>query len=314
MKKYNIHILTLIIGLLGLMTSCDEDNGLGPIPPTGNMVLNVSNLEVLPDGWIYEGWISSGGEVISTGQFQVDDNGTVKNLTIPVESAKLENAEKFIVTIESTTDNDPAPSTVKVMSGTFGQYEANLSTNDTDGIGSDLLPASFSGKYLIKAPTTAAIEDDTSGIWFIDNSGGNNMAGLSLPVLSSGWTYEAWVIIDGTPVSTGRFSLANAADDACNYCGPLAAPNFPGEDFIQNAPTGLSFPTNLSGETVVVTIEPQPDFSSEPSNIVILGSIIPAIELIELSKSYEMMNNDVDVPSGKVLRFFGFDCTNEGCS
>ena len=304
----------MITCLIFLAASCDDDNGLGPIPPTGNMVLNVSNLEVLPDGWIYEGWISSGGEVISTGQFQVDETGIVKNKTIPVESARLESADKFIVTIESTTDNDPSPSAVKVMSGSFSQYEAVLSTNDADGIGNDLLAENFSGKYLIGAPTTATVDDDTSGLWFIDNSGGSNTAGLSLPNLSSGWVYEGWVIIQGVLVSTGRFSNANAADDACNYCGPLTAPNYPGEDFIQNAPTGLFFPTILSDERVVVSIEPQPDFSTAPSNIKILESTIPSIELIELSKSYEMMANDVDVPTGKVLRFFGFDCTKDGCS
>lgn len=306
--------IKLIIACFGLLVwSCDEDTSPGPIPPTGNMVINLSNLEVLPSGWIYEGWIIVGGEAMSTGEIEVDSDGNLKNSTIPVESANLESANKFVVTIESTTDNDPAPSNVKVLSGDFTQYEAVLSTDGENAIGSNLDASSFSGKFLINAPTTATSDDDTSGVWFIDNSSGSNAAGLNLPILNTGWIYEGWAIINGTVVSTGRFTSASASDESCNYCGPLAAPSYPGEDFVANAPSGLNFPTILADERVVISIEPQPDYSNAPSNIKILDGIIPSIGVLEIGKSYNMTNLTVVIPSGKIDRFYGFDCTNNGC-
>lgn len=297
-----------------LTWACEEDVSPGPIPPSGNMVINLSNLEVLPDGYAYEGWIVVNGEVNSTGQFNVNADGEVKNLTLPVESALLESASRFILSVESTTDGDPAPSAVKILSGDFSQYEAILSTNGEQSIGIDFENDDINGKYLINAPTTASVEDDTSGIWFIDNSGGSAVAGLNLPTLNAGWQYEGWVIIGGQLLSTGTFINPNASDGSCEYCGPLSAPNFPGEDFITNAPDGLSFPTLLTDESVVISIEPNPDYSDAPSNLKLLESIIPSVENIEIGTSYDMNSIDVAVPTGNVKRFYGFDCTNNGCS
>lgn len=305
--------LMICLGLISIMWGCDEDN-LGPIPPSGNMVLNVSDLEVLPDGWTYEGWIVVDGTPFSTGKFLVDEGGTVSNKTIPVESAQLEAASDFIISIESTTDNDPAPSNVKVLAGTFGQYEADLSHASSNAIGVDLEDGdNYSGKFLIAAPTSATADDDTSGVWFIDNSSGSAAAGLTIPTLNTGWVYEGWTIIDGIPVSTGRFTSANGADQSCTYCGVLAAPPFPGEDFLQNAPAGLSFPTNLSGSTTVISVEPEPDYSDAPYSIKILSGDVPGESTIQLNTPYDMSDGAVTAPSGKVLRFFGFDCNNDGC-
>lgn len=68
-------------------------------------------------------------------------------------------------------------------------------------------------------------------------------AGLTLATLPAGWKYEGWAVINGTPVSTGTFTSASAADDSAPFSGATAGPPFPGEDFLQNAPSGLTFPT-----------------------------------------------------------------------
>jgi hypothetical protein len=46
----------------------------------------------------------------------------------------------------------------------------------------------------------------------------------------------------------------------------LAGPPFPGEDFLTGAPPGLTFPTDLSGATVFVTIEPWREWDVERAN------------------------------------------------
>ena len=67
------------------------------------------------------------------------------------------------------------------------------------------------------------------------------------------------------PVTTGTFTMLDMSDDSAPFSGSdKSAPPFPGEDFVTNAPAGKSFPTNLQGATVVISIEPYPDNSPEP--------------------------------------------------
>ena len=87
---------------------------------------------------------------------------------------------------------------------------------------------------------------------------------MSLPTLPAGWAYEGWAVIGGQPVTTGRFTAVDMVDMADPFSGAMAGPPFPGEDFLVNAPAGLTFPTNLAGGTAVISIEPEPDDASTP--------------------------------------------------
>ena len=93
-------------------------------------------------------------------------------------------------------------------------------------------------------------------------------------------------MIDGQPVSTGRFVDPGAPDDFSGFSGPDGSPPYPGEDFIVNAPDGLSFPTDLRGDTVVISIEPADDDSPAPFAFKPLAAEIPA---------------DLEVPGAVVL-------------
>ncbi|WP_396268559.1 hypothetical protein [Ideonella sp.] len=66
-------------------------------------------------------------------------------------------------------------------------------------------------------------------------------------------------MVDGAPVTTGRFSSAMGAnsDSGGAAAGLLAAPPFPGQDFINPA-------TKLPGGMAVISIEPQHDNSPAP--------------------------------------------------
>jgi hypothetical protein len=101
-------------------------------------------------------------------------------------------------------------------------------------------------------------------VWFLSLASGAPAAGLTLPTLPAGWMYEGWAVVNGRPLTTGRFLNARAADNAAPYSGPLAGPPFPGEDYLRNAPTGVTFPLDLRGATVAITVEPEPDDGPGP--------------------------------------------------
>jgi hypothetical protein len=119
------------------------------------------------------------------------------------------------------------------------------------------------------------------------------MASLNLPALSANWQYEGWAIIYGIPVSTGKFNVASGADGSSRHNGPLAAPAFPGEDFLHEAPGELSFPANLQGHTIAISVEPNPDNSAAPYHIKPLIFQVPST--VTPGVSYKMQNNALPV-------------------
>jgi len=219
-------------------TSCgdDEDNG----PQTASLDLNLSNLANLGADEQYEGWIIVNGSPVSTGTFTVDDMGQLSQSSFTVDQTNLDNAAAFVLSIEPIPDTDPAPSAIKLLGGDFSGNSASISVNHGAALGDDF--SSASGKYFLATPTSATDNDPTSGFWFIDNSSGTAAPGLSLPALPAGWVYEGWAVIDGSPLSSGTFTMVDVADNNAPFSGSEQGPPFPGEDFVQNAPAGLTFP------------------------------------------------------------------------
>ena len=131
-------------------------------------------------------------------------------------------------------------------------------------------------------------------------------AGLTLATLlpGSGWKYEGWVVINGTPFSTGTFLSPTGADS--NAASPTystgGGPPFPGEDFLINAPMGATFPVDLTttgtggGATVVISIEPSPDDSAAPFTLKPLTAMVPAGAADHVA--YPMINGAAEFPTG----------------
>ena len=125
--------------------------------------------------------------------------------------------------------------------------------------------------------------------------------GLSLPGLPPGWEFEGWAVIGGVPVTTGRFTDANGPDDGAPFSATTnPAPPFPGEDFLQGAPAGLTFPLDLAGETAVITIEPSPDNDPAPFTLKPLIGAIPAGAVA--MTPYDMDNRTTEFPTATVTR------------
>ncbi len=281
----------LFAGLFMLaFTACGDDDDT---QATEQLELNLAGLEDLGSDFTYEGWIIVDGAAVTTGTFDVNADGALSRTSFEVDAADLASASTFVLTIEPRPDNDPAPSDVHILAGDFSGTSANLTVGHGAALGSDFTAAT--GTYILATPTDADASNETSGIWFLDPAAGPG-AGLNLPTLPAGWKYEGWAVIDGTPVSTGTFTDAAVADDGATYSGALPGPPFPGEDFLTNAPAGLSFPTDLMGMTAVISIEPSPDNSAAPF------LLKPLVSPISGTGPFQMNNNATATnPTGTII-------------
>lgn len=241
---------------------------------TVNLTLSFTNLADPGDDH-YEGWLIVDGSPVSSGKFSINSAGDIVDLdgteisTFTVENIDADKVSKFVLTLESSGDTDSTPAAIKPLAGDFTDNKADLSINLGVSLGT------LAGTYILATPSDGADTNENSGIWFLDPSGPS--AGLSLPDLSgTDWVYEGWVVIDGTPVTTGKFNSSTEFDSFDGYSGDQGYPEFPGEDFLQNAPSGLSFPTDIAGAKAVISIEPRIDNSPDPFQFKPLAGDIPA--------------------------------------
>lgn len=254
------------IGILATSCSNDDDG-----PTTANLILNLAGLEDLGTDYVYEGWIIVNGSPVSTGTF----SSVTFPQTFTVDATQLANATTFVLSVEPAVDTDPAPAATKILAGDFTGNSASVSSN---GIVADFTSAS--GKYILATPTDNDDTNEASGVWFLDNTNAPPaVAGLELPELPDGWKYEGWAVIGSTPISTGTFTNVSAADDnaaTSMFKGDAGnGPGYPGEDFLQNPPAGITFPTDLKGATIVISVEPSPDNSPAPFTLKPLAHIVP---------------------------------------
>ena len=294
MKKILL-TLAAISALTFVACNDDDDN----TPRTSNLSLNISGLENLGSDFVYEGWIIVNGTPVSTGTFGVSDSGQLSQTSFVVDSDMLSAASTFVLSIEPSIDPDPAPAATKILVGDFSGSSANISSTGMVGDFSN-----STGKYILATPTDGMNNNERSGIWFLDLASGTPATGLSLPTLPAGWKYEGWVVMNGMPISTGTFTDVAMADDnatTTNFKGDVNnGPAFPGEDFIQNAPAGLTFPTDLRGTTAVISVEPDPDNSPSPFTLKPLAHGVPSDA--EDHVTFDMGAGPVREISGTVIR------------
>jgi len=231
----------------------------------------------------YEGWLVVGGVPVSTGKFTVAAGGAIQDLagnpksTFRVPGVDLTVTTKFVLSIEPAGDTDAVPAAVKPLAGDLNPSKSAATL--TANLGKAF--TGVSGKYILATPTDGAGTNEWGGVWFLDPTGPTMAPGLALPNLAgTDWTYEGWVVIGGKPVTTGRFDRVDAADGNAPFSGSMTAPPFPGEDFLLNAPTGLTFPPSLNSSKVVVSIEPRVDADPGPFQFKPLVGDTPAAATI----------------------------------
>lgn len=252
--------IALFAILAMLFTSCRDDDDDMPTVKKGKLELNLEGLEPLGDNAVYEGWVIVDGKPVSTGTFR----SVQFPQTFTLDQNVIDKATKFVLSIEPADDNDPAPSMTKLLIGDFSGNMATVSSKP-------ILGEDFGGKFVLATPTDGSNNNELSGVWF---------TGLELPDLPEGWKYEGWVMMNGKPLTTGTFSDPKKADDnavTSIYKGTVNnGPNLPGEDYIMGSFNGVTFPTDLSGGKVILSIEPYPDNSTNPFTIKPILADIPS--------------------------------------
>ena len=290
-----------ILGLLGVLSlaSCKKDSE-ETTPTNGNLTLNISGLEDLGSDYIYEGWLIVDGSAVTAGTFTVDGSGNMSKTSFSLTQSNITKATAYVLTIEPFPDTDPSPSAVHILGGDFSGTSANLVISHGAAIGNDF--SASTGGYILATPTDGGMNtNENSGVWWLDPAAGPGAA-LSLPTLPGGWMYEGWAVIDGVPVSTGKFTDVAAKDKADPFSETVASgPPFPGEDFLVNAPTGVTFPTDLAGKTVVISVEPSPDNSEAPF---LLKPLVGSVPASATDHTLYNMNNNASAsnPTGVVNR------------
>lgn len=288
-------LLLICLSVIVVISACKKKT---VTPTTKNIELNLSGLEDLGADFVYEGWLIVNGSPVSTGTFTVNANGDLSKTSFEVNITDADNATTFVLSIEPKNDPDPAPANTKLLSGDFSGNNADVGIAPVGDF------SAASGKYILATPTDTSSANENSGIWFLELPG--PAVGLNLPQLPAGWKYEGWAVINGVPVTTGKFTKMAATDENDPFSGPIALPMpngpdgfFPGEDFLNNAPAGLVFPTDLAGGKAVISIEPDPDNSPDPFTLKPLVDDIPANATDHVV--YNISQN-LNFPSGMVTR------------
>ncbi len=264
--------------------------------------LRASGIEPLAAGYHYEAWAVIDGSPVTLAKFNVDLSQAITDLEgfairdgIVDTQRDLEVSSGFLITIEQPGDMDITPSDSTYLSGLLVDGGAELTT--AGELAFDDSFADATGRYFLATPTDGNMDrDETSGVWFFDISTDPVSSGLTLPELPIGFVYEGWAVIDGMPITTGRFTSSVVADQSAPFSATVApGPNFPGEDFLINAPSGLAFPTDLSTMRVVVSIEPEPDDSPSPFTLKLLVADVQANAADR--QTFAMDNNHEAFPS-----------------
>ena len=288
MKKKLFYSIVLTISMLFI--GCDSDDDASP--NNADLVLNLLGLETLGSDYVYEGWIIVDGNPVSTGTF----TSVTFPQTFQVDADQLANATTFVLSIEPAIDPDPAPAATKVLAGDFSGSTANVST----ALIGDFSTAS--GAFFLRTPTDemgANNGNDQNGVWF-GTPGMPPTPNFVLPTLPDGWIYEGWVVGDAGPLSTGTFSAFDTVDNSAPFSEVInPGPPVPGEDFFLNAPAGETFPLDIRGRTVVISVEPVPDDSAAPFAI----KPLVGVSGNELAPNVHDFNQNLgSLPTGTITR------------
>lgn len=277
-------------------------------PKMKTLTLDIAGLENLGDDYVYEGWVIVDGAPVSTGVFTVDDQGAWSASAFEVVETTLDAATKFVLTIEpagETGDAAATPAAQKLLAGDFSGTSASVSTAVGPGVGDF---SSAAGQFFLRTPTdeeagTANNGNDQNGIWFGDPTTTPPGSGFTLPTLPDGWVYEGWVVTAAGPISTGTFTSFTSADSGNPFSGTAnnAGPPIPGEDFFNAAPEGQTFPLDVRGTTVVISVEPSPDNSPKPFLLKPLAVEVAA-DAATAPTTHALVQNLGSLPTGTVTR------------
>lgn len=292
-----------IFMLTFLLAGCDGGDVVKQKVAQVQVRLEIEGLPRLESGFYYQAWARIGFDDFGTDAFNKAANGGYVNgagqfiQNVFVFEQDVSDADLIFITIENKGDSDDTPSGTVVLAGDVVNSVADLSVNHELALGTSF--SSATGQFMLFSNAFGGSATDISGLWFTGGSATALTPGLSLPSLPDGWIYEGWMEVGGAMVSTGYFRDTNTHDLNRRY-SDTDTPAFPGEDFLSDAPTGVTFPLNPASGTVKVTVEPFPDDWSDPYGITVLSGTVPASPA---ARTAYPMTAAFSAPSGKATLF-----------
>ena len=294
-------VFFIILLLLLMVPGCGETpSEFRPLPAAlgdlRGVAMGFERLQPLDQG-IYSAWLRlEKGDRVGIGTFNVNSNGQPVDQQGSVidrftASETLFSAISILIAIEPTGVIGDAPSEAVILQGPFIDGIATLVVPFPAGI------QQASGSYRVFTPTDGLNTNEGSGVWAINANGQPTM---TLADINNIYMFEHFMVINGIPVTMGRFRTTDTRDLRNPWSGPLtdAAPEVPGEDFLANAPAGLTFPADLSGSQLLVTLEALYGDLVEPSQLVVLEGTLPVVvggEIIQLT------NQTANFPTGTAV-------------
>jgi len=270
-EKMKFSLLLFLSLYIITFSGCKNDPDIVTVADDGTqMTINLQNLPAIGDTVKYVVWIEGLDYYAKLG---VIDNiaSQSANKTFAPLLENLRKANAVIVTIQSA--NDTVPGNLRILSGGIQANKGSLNIFNVTSIGAAL--DTTTAVYSLFTPTDTVNTQQKSGLWFVNYNGGSLLPGLiNLPELSAGWKYEGHVHTGTTMLSTGRFTEADAADEQAAYSSTHRQINFPGEDFLNNPPAGITFPVDLAGANVSIVIVPSNNVFQ--NGITIFSAQIPA--------------------------------------
>jgi len=172
---------------------------------------------------------------------------------------------------------------VKKADGTYsytrdGSFQVNaalLSTGHPFSISLNL--TTMGGTFRLLTPNIT--NNDTSGIWFVDIDSTNSYVpslNISGQTDTSGWRYVILVTQNSQTFSLGSFIDPLGACDDSTYSGTLPI-RFPGQNLVQNAPAGLTFPISLAGAEVSIYVKPTKGSFKDLPGLKLLNATVPSV-------------------------------------
>lgn len=294
--------------LAGSLAGCNGDDGITSIDGLSTITLQVNGLQPIVGGLNYQAWLVVGTSDNFWGYplvlFNIDQEGRMVDAATDTVLSGPHQVEVdsdavlgVAVSLEITDTLVDYSSFTFILGGEMIQGTATLTAEDWVALNRDL--SGVSGRFVLSTPTDEEADNELSGVWFIDPTADPVAAGLVLPEAPRGWTYEGWVEVDGEPFSTGKFVSPNFPDSSAAYSGTIDAHAFPGEDFLFNAPQGATFPLDLAGATVFITMEPAEIwdvFPRAPFFLKILEGQVPG-DPVPMTP-YAMTSRTSQLPSG----------------
>ncbi|MCP4726091.1 MAG: anti-sigma factor [bacterium] len=297
-------IFVLMISIL-VLTSCNVGDPFSAEEAITTLILQFNNLPALENDYHYEGWAVVDDEDKSIGKFKINESGVLTDIqggpvlenTIGTEF-DVSQATLIKISVEEAGDVNSIPSGSYILAGPVSGFSAVLSVSHAEAMGVSF--SSATAKYLLATPSTTDTLDEKSGIWFQDEIVAEEpVPGIIAFDLESDWEYECWITVDGIELSTGKFDLPGAGDNSIEYLGDGSIPFLPGEDFINNAPAGLTFPLDLSGASIKITLESEKDDDRHaPSLLILFTGQVPFDAVINVN--YTLTNQSSTLPSGTI--------------